>query len=107
MTEPGCYIDGHWGQYGIARVVQIADEMGRDADDAGWGDLTDVALAERHLASMGPSDSEGLTPDEFELLVDAADRAEAWLNERHASDGNHWYWSDGEFFYGTDDDDDV
>ena len=26
--EPGCYVDGHWGQYAPARVIQIAGEMG-------------------------------------------------------------------------------
>ncbi len=42
----GCWIDGHWGQYGAARMVEIASQHG-------WIDPA-VDLAMQHLATMGP-----------------------------------------------------
>lgn len=90
-ADSGCYVDGHWGQYGTARVVMIA---------AGYGypETVDVALAERHLATMGPSDAPGLSDTEFDTLVYAGDAAESWLNENVAPDGHTFGWHDGEFY---------
>lgn len=90
MPLPGCYVDGHWGQYAIARAVQIAGEFG-------WKDEQASDLATRHLASMGPSTEPGLTDDEYAMLVDAADDAEAWLNDNVTVSGYSWQWNDGEF----------
>ena len=90
--DVGCYVDGHWGQYGIARVIIIAKDYGWDDDDA-------IKIAEKHLASMGPSTNPSLDDDEWELLSDATQAAEDWLND-NVSDNNHsWGWNDGEFFY--------
>lgn len=90
-ADAGCWIDGHWGQYGIARVIDIAVSHG-------WDDAEADDLATRHLASIGPSSAPDLTNDEFERLVAAADDAEIWLNEHVAPDGFYFEWSDGEFF---------
>lgn len=92
--EPGCYVEGHWGQYGIARVVQIA------CAEYEWPNPDAADLADRHLASMGPSTEPDLSADEFDLLVSAADDAEAWLNKHVSAEGYAWGWDDGEFFYG-------
>jgi len=97
--EPGCYVDGHWGQYATARMVQIAA-------DFGFRDEQASDLASRHLAAMGPSTAPGLSEDEFERLVDAADDAENWLNDNAPVEGFAWGWNDGEFgLYELEDDD--
>lgn len=90
--ETGCLIDGHWGQYGIARVVMIANDLG-------WSDGVAVELASRHLDSMGPSPWPDLSGDEYEWLINMADRAEEWLNDNIATGDNSFGWHDGEFFY--------
>jgi hypothetical protein len=98
--EAGCWIDGHWGQYGPARLVQLAIAYG-------WDDEEASELATKHLASMGPSDDEGLTDDEYEALVGhggAADDAEDFLNESVAPDGYLFGWHDGEFFLWSNED---
>ena len=90
-VDAGCWVDGHWGQYGGAQVIEIAR-------DRGWEDAEAIDLAARHLASMGPSTEPGLTVDEHEMLTSAADDAEEWLNEHVAPEGYAFGWHDGEFF---------
>lgn len=89
--EPGCYIDGHWGQYGPARMLQMAGEMG-------WENEAILALAEKKLASMAPSENEELTADEEDQICDALDGAEQWLNDHAVPEDHSWEWIDGEFF---------
>lgn len=100
----GCWIDGHWGQYGIARMIQIAAEHGYS--DRAPVDIPAERLAEIHLASMGPSTTPGLTDSQWEDMTWAADGVELWMNENVAPEGYHFEWSDGEFFLSADDDDD-
>lgn len=90
LFEPGCYVDSHWGQYAIARAVQVAVELG-------WKDDEASDLAARHLAAMGPSTAPGLDGDEFERLVGAADDAEGWLNDHRVLAGHTWGWYEGDF----------
>ena len=87
----GCWIDGHWGQYGPARLIELAAEHG-------YADAEAIDLATRHLASIGPSDAPGLDDDEAEALFYASDAAEEWLNSFAAPDGFSFGWHDGEFF---------
>jgi hypothetical protein len=89
--DVGCWIDGHWGQYGIARMVEIASENGYEDDEL-------VSIARRHLNAMAPSDLPEITDDEHEILSDACDEVEAWLNEHVAPADHYFEWSDGEFF---------
>lgn len=99
--DAGCWIDGHWGQYGTARLVQIAAAYGYvDHPSGALSAMTD--LAEEHLASMGPSDSPGITDDEHDALMDSADEVEAWLNTYVAPTGHYFGWHDGEFFLWSD-----
>lgn len=88
--EPGCYVDNHWGQYAIARAIKVALNWG-------WEDEEAQDLADRHLAAMMPSESPSLDHGEFELLVDAADDAEAWLNDNCCIENHYWGWNDGDF----------
>lgn len=89
-SDAGCWVDGHWGQYGIARVVEIAA-------DAGYDDEV-VSIAHRHLASMGPSDAPIIDDDEWEILLDSDDDVTAWLNAHVAPTGYAFGWFDGEYF---------
>lgn len=86
----GCWIDGHWGQYGCARLVELADSYG-------YPGKADIADASDILASMGPSDHEA-DPEAWEHIHDAADSAEEWLNDNIAPEGYSFGWYDGEFF---------
>src|SRR5947209_731512 len=96
-TDPssaGCWIDGHWGQYGIARMIEIAAEHGYE--DRAPVEIPAERLAKIHLASSGPSTSRQLTDAEYDDMVWAADGVELWLNENVAPDGYSFGWSDGE-----------
>lgn len=105
--DAGCLIDGHWGQYGVARMVQIANSHGYE----GW---SVVSLADQKLLSMSPSEHEPLSDTQEEFLSGAADEVEMWMNENLAPEGYSFYWEDGEFglwsndygIYGLDDADD-
>lgn len=90
-ADAGCWIDGHWGQYGIARMVEMARGHG-------YSDAEVCDLASRHIRTMGGSDAPELTTDEHEALGFAADAVEAWLNQFVAPDGYGFEWDDGEFF---------
>lgn len=90
-VDAGCLVDGHWGQYGIARVVTLAASLG-------YADTAGIALAQRKLAAMMPSDAPALSEDDEQALADSADSAETWLNE-HAAPQDHMFgWYDGEFY---------
>lgn len=97
MTEDGakesegCWIDGHWGQYAVAQMVEIAQVYGYD-------DSQIVDIARRHLDSMGPSDEPGITDDEHEMLSFAAQDVENWMNDNVVPEGYAFVWEDGELF---------
>lgn len=93
-NELGCYVDGHWGQYAIARSVMVATEFGFADDEV-------ISLARKHLDTMYPSDGEELTDDEHMMLSECADEVESWMNDNASSEGNCWVWIDGEFCYTT------
>jgi hypothetical protein len=90
-ADAGCYVDGQWGQYAVAHMIERATEFGF-TDDA----LEDIAA--RHLATIGPSDAPYITDDEHDVMIDGSDDAEAWLNEHAAPEGYSFGWLDGEFF---------
>jgi hypothetical protein len=78
----GCWIDGHWGQYGVVRLCEIVEAHGGpsllryDVDVAMAGDVERDVDAETW----------------------AADDAERWLNDHVAPEGFLFGWFDGEFF---------
>ncbi len=90
-ADAGCYVDGHWGQYGIAHMVDRATEFG--FEDVGLEDI-----AGRHLACIGPSTAEPITDDEHQALSDAAGDVEQWLNDNVAPEGHSFGWYEGEFY---------
>lgn len=93
-ADAGCYVDGSWGQYAVAHMVSRAEEFGYDQPEV-------IALADKHIASMGQSNSEPLTDDEHEILIEASDEVEQWLNDNVAPEGYSFGWHDGEFFLGS------
>lgn len=74
-ADSGCWIDGHWGQYAVERLLSIAKDLG-------WG--YDI----RADIEINGEDA----------IFDLADEAEAWLNEEIAPEGHQFGWSSGEFF---------
>lgn len=98
-ADAGCWIDGHWGQYAVARSIQIAASLG-------YSDAEAIDIAARHLASMGPSTAPEITDDEAECLYSQAgygDSACDWLNDHIAPEGYSFDWWEGEFFLSADD----
>lgn len=100
--DAGCWIDGHWGQYAVARMVEIAATHG-------YSDEEVISLASRKLAHMGPNmgrtDIAELSETEEEILSDAADEVESWMNANVAPEGYYFGWEDGEFFLRANDPD--
>ena len=74
VSEVGCWIDGHWGHYAMARLLALAEGLG-------W-----------------PDAGEPVDEDDLDSLVMACDDAEAWLNDCVAPDGCSFGWYDGEFW---------
>ena len=73
--QRGCWIEGSWGQYGVVRLQEIAEAYG-------WtGERLDA---------------------DAEFVNDAADEAEAYMNESVAPEGYSFGWHDGEFFLWSD-----
>lgn len=123
--DPGCYVDGHWGQYGSSRVLRIADDLlGTDyVRQAGEirecerchtqtttpdGDNGHCHVGSSKNPPMRTFDShewitpEGIATDEFpsgEIVVDLADEAESALND--VTHNGAWGWHEGEFFLST------
>jgi len=87
--EIGCYIDGHWGHYGVAKMIDMAADLGYDDQEI-------ITLARNKLNS---THFINFSVDDEQMLNDAADEVEAWLNEHVAEDGYSFGWHDGEFFY--------
>jgi len=73
----GCYVDGHWGIYGIGRTAEIADSV---LGGSRWSD---------EYSANGAED--------FEFVGDLADEIENALNEV-TPEPFSWGWHDGEFF---------
>lgn len=92
VSDAGCLIDGHWGQYATARMIVVAT-------DYGYSDAEVIDIATRHLAAMGPSTAPAIADDEYAALAELSDEAEAWLNENAAPEGYEFGWYDGEFFF--------
>lgn len=106
--DEGCYVDGHWGQYATAHMIEVAEEFGYGSavhfnlDSAERDELNAqqaiTHLASRKLSSMMPEPSDSLTDEEEEELYEASDSVESWLNEHVAPEGYFFGWHDGEFF---------
>lgn len=102
-AEPGCYIAGHHGQYGLDALGDVANqfdiELDDDDDPAFWRRAAEAETAEdaavvRNAVGIG---SHIARPDEcWDRHYEAGDTAERIL--RDATTGGYWEWLDGEFF---------
>ncbi len=91
----GCWIDGHWGHYGIARLVDIAQDNGFEISD-----LDESAVwAYRNNIENFYDEQTGEFHNAFEWTLAVSEDAEEWLNEHIARPGFYFGWHDGEFFY--------
>ena len=82
QPETGCWIDGHWGHYGITRLIEIAGEYG-------------FPRSQHDKVAIAAYVNDGEMEDE---VIAIADDAEWWLNDQVAPDGWAFGWHDGEFF---------
>ena len=89
---PGYHIDGHYGQYGIARLVEIADDLLGTEFAAEFPKDEHGALA----GAYGPNGPWDIGNAHTETVVAIGDKAEAALND--ATEGGRWEWVDGEFY---------
>lgn len=116
-AECGCYVEGHWGQYGPDHLAEQAEGFGwepkqveingrfYDDDPRTWR-----AIAESHDRACDDKDCPFWNPDypgatAWEYHIEAADDIETWLNSVTSSEnedgdqpGYVWHWRDGEFF---------
>lgn len=90
-SHAGCWVDGHWGRYALAHMID-------KASDWGYSDAEVIDIATRHLACVGPSDSPPITDDEWEIMHESADAVEQWMNENIAPEGYAFGWYEGEFY---------
>lgn len=98
QPSTGCWIDGHWGHYGVARLVDIAQDYGMEIsgldESALWAyrnnedEFQDEQTGEYHNAA-----------DWMLMQGGLADEAEDWMNNNVAYEGFSFGWNDGEFFY--------
>ena len=117
-ADAGCWIDGHWGQYGGDRLIEIASGYGWEPDDEEAKTLLDFSLF--RLSHIGPSmgkdqeeylsllrrilalgiDDDALEENEWQAFESQSwliDEIEIWMNENIAPEGYHFMWEDGEF----------
>ena len=111
MTEPtkaspadaGCWIDGHWGQYGPDRLVSLAVTEGWDVNP---DDDEFVAMAQARLDDIGTArttfedlcEQHGYTESHaLECITDLSTEAEQYLNDQ-CPEGYSFGWHDGEFY---------
>jgi hypothetical protein len=87
-VELGCYIDGHWGQYGPDRLADVAESLLGDVATP----AADTIRVARERIDAGDYDG-----DHLEILNDAADELEQLLNGATPA-SFVWHWHDGEFF---------
>lgn len=92
----GCWIDDRWGQYGVTRLIEIAQEYG-----FGPIDECEQAAVNAYRRDQATFKHCGLESYVDDWILDSggiADAAEDWLNENVAKDGFSFGWADGEFF---------
>ena len=95
-TDVGCYVDGHWGQYGSMHLVEQFADLGK------------LSVVEREALEAWQPYPNMVEPteDQVEIVLELADRVEAELNDVLPS-GVVALWFDGEFFISPMCDDEV
>jgi hypothetical protein len=83
--QQGCYVDGGWGHYGLTRLIEVAETGGFPVRQF-------VRPAIAAYVDHNYSDAD------YELIVEEADLAEAWLNENIAGSDEAFGWYEGAFY---------
>ena len=91
----GCYIDGHWGQYGIDRLPYVAELFGIDVSErpADFRVLADNAESGPEIDHYW--DAYHAVAQDIEYALNAA------------TQGGLWSWIDGEFYLSSWEDDGI
>lgn len=90
-VEPGCWVDGHWGQYG---PDHLADKIDGIIDLEPLDDPRVLRQIAEITEDMGYRDAASAWQ---EIRSEATDKMTERLNEV-TPDGWTWDWVDGEFF---------
>lgn len=93
-VEPGCWVDGHWGQYGPDHLADRAEELGWEPADEQDDPRHWRSVALTHEAGG----HDGNACDAWDYHLETADAIEAWLNDHTETEGYTWGWHDGEFY---------
>jgi len=91
-VETGCYIAGHHGIYAIYDMIRLAEKLGWEYLESHYDDEDLVKAYEE--GNTGENGYEIAS----EAVSDIADKAENWLNENVAPDGQSFGWYEGEFY---------
>lgn len=102
-AEPGCYIAGHHGQYGIDQMADVCEQFDVDIDRTDrpgfWRFHAESGDPDELIYETNPNGfgSRALSPEDcWERHYEAGDRLEDQLNS--VTEGGYWSWEDGEFF---------
>jgi hypothetical protein len=93
----GCWIDDRWGHYGVARLVDIAQDYGFEISDLDESALWAYRNNERFFQDEVTGEHHE-SSDWMLMQGGLADEAEDWLNDNIAKPGYVFGWNDGEFF---------
>jgi len=110
-TEPGCYVDGHWGQYGGVHLLERAEEFDVTHEGVFCSKLAEIYAAwPRHsdgeLAGSYGADTDEITGPWAAIITCGASTGQTvmelseevldLLNEHTV--GGRWEWWEGECF---------
>lgn len=89
-ADPGCYVEGHWGQYGPDHLADQLEGFG-----VSIGRQADPRFA-RRVADRCFNDFPDLEADAWERYHYASDSLETVA--AGATEGGYWEWHEGECF---------
>lgn len=108
-AEPGCYVDGHWGQYAGVHLLDRAGEFIDDAKlaeiTAAWPTNNDGTLAGAYGSDRDAEEGKGTGPwaaiqnfgdTDGQIAMELADEVLELLNEH--TEGGYWEWWEGEVY---------
>ena len=89
-VETGCWVDGHWGQYAVTQLIDIARNRGFEVSRTG-----ELAI------SNYTSGYDVASSAEDDLVVQLGDDALYFINDEVLPDGYRVDWYEGEVFCWT------
>lgn len=113
-AEPGCYVDGHWGQYGGVHLYEQAVGMLTIGSPAyvelteirkAWPRNNDGSLCGAYGSDRDADEGKGIGPwaaiqnfgdTDGQIAMELSEEVLTLLNEH--TEGGYWEWYDGECF---------